>query len=131
MTRALRCLSIAAFAVSALAASACERKGGPVSVSRVDPESGTTGGGDQITIIGTGFEPGQTTAEVRFGRKRAEGVVIASNTQINVTTPPSERGPVDITVILNDGKAFTIPNGFRFVAPQDPSKVREAYLKGE
>ena len=131
MTRALRCLSIAAFAVSVLAASACEKKGGPVSVSRLEPESGTTSGGDHITIVGTGFEPGVTTAEVRFGRKRAEGVVIASSTQINVTSPPSERGPVDVTVILNDGRAFTIPEGFRYVAPQDGSKVREAYLKGQ
>lgn len=129
MTRALRCLSIAAFASMTLFATACEKKGGPVTVSRVDPENGTTSGGDQVTIIGTGFEPGQTTAEVRFGRKRAEGVVIASNTQINVTTPPSDRGPVDITVILNDGKAFTIPNGFRYVSPQDPGKLREAYMK--
>lgn len=131
MTRALRSFAMAALALVVLAGSACERKGGPVSVSRVDPESGTTAGNDHVTIIGTGFEPGQTTAEVRFGRKRAEGVVIASSTQINVTSPPSDRGPVDVTVILNDGKAFTIPNGFRYVAPQDPGKVREAYLKGE
>lgn len=107
----------------------CERKGGPATVTRLEPDNGTTLGGDQISIVGSGFEPGKTTAEVRFGRKRAESVVIASSTTINVTTPPNERGPSEITVILNDGQAFTIPEGFRFVEPQDASKVRDAYLK--
>lgn len=133
MTHVSRRFSLAALAIVGLSVCfsnlACERKGGPVSVTRLEPDNGTTGGGDQISIIGSGFEPGKTTAEVRFGRKRAEGVVIASNTVINVTTPPSERGPTEITVILNDGKAFTIPGGFRFVEPQDASKVRDAYLK--
>ena len=129
MTRALRCFSLAAIAFASLSTMACERKGGPVTVVRIEPDNGTTSGGDQVTIVGSGFEPGQTTAEVRFGRKRAEGVVIASTSAINVTTPPSDRGPTEVTVILNDGKAFTIPNGFRFVEPQDASKVREAYLK--
>ena len=108
---------------------ACERKGGPVTVTRLEPDNGSTNGGDQITIVGSGFSPGSTTAEVRFGRKRAEGVVIASTNAINVTTPSSERGPTEVTVILNDGKAFTIPGGFRYVEPQDASKMREAYLK--
>ncbi|MCG5054313.1 MAG: IPT/TIG domain-containing protein [Myxococcales bacterium] len=132
MMRAPRRLSLAVLSLAmALGGASCAKKGGPVSVTRVDPETGTTGGGDQVTIKGAGFEPGTTTADVRFGRKRAEGVVIASTTDINVTTPSSERGPVDVTVILNDGTAFTIPNGFRYVEPQDSAKVREAYLKTE
>src|SRR5207247_7663984 len=54
---------------------ACDQKG-PLRVDRVDPGEGISGGGDSVSIVGSGFEPGKTQAEVRFGRRRSESVVI-------------------------------------------------------
>jgi hypothetical protein len=124
-------LFAAVWTALAFAGLGCEKKGGPVRVVEVEPNQGTTGGGDHVTIVGSGFEPGKTQAEVRFGRRKAESVVIASTTQINVTTPAGDRGPVDVEVMLNDGKAFSIPGGFKYVPPADPGKVREAWLKNQ
>lgn len=116
--------------VMAALASACERhSGGAVTVSRVDPPQGVTNGGDQVTIMGTGFEPGKTQAEVRFGRRKADNVVIASSSVIAVVTPPGDRGPTDVSVVFEDGKAFKIEGGFSYMEPQQPTSVRQAWEK--
>src|SRR5262252_8778690 len=98
---------------------ACTQKGGPVKVDTVEPPQGTTAGGDEIKIVGSGFQPGKTQAEVKFGRKKAENVMIASSTRIKVITPSSEKGPVDVKVTFDTGEAFQVPNGFRYVEPAD------------
>jgi hypothetical protein len=53
-------LTIAGFALIA----ACTTKGGPVKVESVEPSQGTTAGGDEISIVGGGFQPVKTQAEV-------------------------------------------------------------------
>jgi hypothetical protein len=106
---------------------ACDQKG-PLRVDKVDPPQGISGGGDQVTIVGSGFEPGKTQVEVRFGRRRSEGVVIASSTKISVVTPPNEKGPVDVTLDFDNGSRFTIPGGYRYVMPNAADDVRKAYF---
>jgi len=59
-------LSVAAFAL--LAPVACMQKGGPVKVDSVEPPQGTTAGGEEISIIGSGFQPGKTQAGSSSGR---------------------------------------------------------------
>jgi hypothetical protein len=108
---------------------ACE-KGGPVRVDRVEPAEGIVGGGDQVTIRGTGFQPGKTQVEVRFGRHKVEQVVISSSNKINIVTPAGDKGPVDVTLAFDDGAYFKIPNGFRFVAPAQDD-VRKAFFSGK
>ena len=104
MKRALGlAVSVAAFACSA--STACMQKGGPVKVDSVEPPQGTTGGGEEISIVGGGFQPGKTQAEVKFGRKKCETVTIASTSKIRVVTPPNEKGPVDVSVMFDDGSA--------------------------
>jgi hypothetical protein len=110
---------------------ACERKGGPLRVDNVDPDKGTTGGGEQVTIHGAGFEPGKTQVEVRFGRRKSENVAIASATKITVVTPPGERGPVDVTLMFDTGAPFKIANGFNYVAPAGTDDVRKAFFQGQ
>jgi hypothetical protein len=90
---------------------------GPPRVESVEPTEGTTAGGEQISILGGGFVPGKTQAEVRFGRKKAPVVTIAATNRILVVTPPGDEGPVDITVSLDDGTEFKIPIGFRYRRP--------------
>lgn len=109
-----------------LALAACEKQTA-ISVERVEPAAGTTMGGDQVTIIGTGFQPGKTQADVLFGRKKADSIEIASATRINVVTPQGERGSTDVTVLFHDGKAFKIPGGFKYIPPADVAATRKAF----
>jgi hypothetical protein len=109
---------------------ACTQSGGPLKVDSVEPSQGTTAGGDEVTIVGSGFQPGKTQAEVKFGRKKAETVTIASTGKIKVVTPATEKGPVDVTVMFDDGSSFKIQNGFRFVEPADGENARRAFFSG-
>jgi hypothetical protein len=119
------------FSVASLTVlSACPQGGGALKVDKVDPPQGTTAGGEEITILGDGFQPGKTQAEVHFGRKKAEVVTIAAVNKIKVVTPVGDKGPVDITVAFDDGHAFKISNGFRYVEPNDGETARRAFFSG-
>lgn len=109
----------------------CEQKGGAIRIDRVEPAEGIVAGGDHVTINGTGFQPGKTQVEIRFGRHKAEQVVISSTNKINVVTPSGDKGPVDVSLAFDDGAAFKIPNGFRYVAPQAAQDVRKAFFSGK
>jgi hypothetical protein len=110
-----------------LAIAGCENKGGSLKVDDVEPPTGVTPGGDQVVINGSGFEPGKTQVEVRFGRARAEQVSIASASKIVVVTPPGEKGPVDVTLMFDHGPQFKIPQGFKYVSPTSADDVRKAF----
>jgi len=107
---------------------ACTQKGGPVKVDTVEPPQGTTAGGDEISIVGSGFQPGKTQAEVKFGRRKSENVTIASTSKIRVVTPPNDKGPVDVQVMFDDGATFKIANGFRYVEPSAGESARRAFF---
>ena len=109
---------------------ACTQKGGPLKVDSVEPSQGTTAGGDEISIVGSGFQPGKTQAEVKFGRRKAESVQIASGGKIRVLTPPNDKGPVDVQVMFDDGATFKIANGFRYVEPSAGESARRAFFGG-
>jgi hypothetical protein len=109
---------------------ACTSKGGPVKVDAIEPPQGTTAGGDEISIVGGGFQPGKTQAEVKFGRRKSESVTIASTTKIRVVTPPNDKGPVDVQVMFDDGATFKIANGFRYVEPSAGESARRAFFSG-
>jgi hypothetical protein len=106
---------------------ACDQKG-PLRVDRVEPAEGISGGGDQVTIMGSGFQPGKTQVEVRFGRHKSESVVIASSSKITVVTPSGDKGPVDVTLSFDDGLQFKIPSGYRYVNPQAGEDMRKAFF---
>ena len=127
-----RTLSRSAFLLLAatLASAGCQGKGGPLKVDRVEPDQGITAGGDLVTIYGSGFEPGKTGVEVRFGRARAEQVGIAAGNKITVVTPAGDKGPVDVTLMFDNGAQFKIPSGFKFIVPSTQD-VRRAYFTGK
>jgi hypothetical protein len=109
---------------------ACTQNGGPLKVDSVEPPQGTTAGGEEISIVGSGFQPGKTQAQVKFGRKIAETVTIASPSKIRVVTPSNEKGPVDVRVSFDDGAEFKIPNGFRYLEPTQGDNARRAFFSG-
>ncbi len=115
--------------LAALLLGACN-KGGELKVDKVEPAQGIAGGGDQVTIFGSGFQPGKTQVEVRFGRHKAENVVIASESKISVTAPPGDKGPVDVTLQFDNGASFKIPDGFRYQAPNAGGDIRKAFFTG-
>jgi hypothetical protein len=127
-----RVLGLALFlAASATTMAACTQSGGPLKVDSVDPPEGTTAGGEEISINGSGFQPGKTQAEVRFGHKRSETVTIASTSKIRVVTPANDKGPADVTVMFDDGATFKIPNAFRYVEPASGDNTRQAFFGGQ
>lgn len=109
---------------------ACDQKG-QLKVERVVPNQGITGGGDQVTIRGSGFQPGKTQVEVRFGRRRSEQVAIESGDTISVVTPAGDKGPVDVTLAFDNGTQFKIPAGFKYINPEQNANVRRAFLSGK
>jgi hypothetical protein len=123
-----RILSLSAVFVVLGVLAGCDKKGGPISVTRVEPDTGVTAGGDHITIYGSGFEPGKTQVDVKFGGHRAEQVSINSSDKITVVTPPGDKGPVDVVLMFNNGDALQLPGGFHYVTTAGTGDFRNAYF---
>jgi hypothetical protein len=90
-------------------------------VTGLSPASGAAGGGDTVTVTGTGFT-GAT--RVSFGSVAATNLAVASDTQLTVTSPaPIASGAaVDVTVTTPAGTSATSPaDKFTYAAP--PPKV--------
>ncbi len=124
MTRKL-IWTVATVSIALLAA--CQQTG-VLRVDKVEPEQGIVSGGDQVEIRGAGFVPGKHQVEVRFGRTRADQVSISSNSSITVVTPAGARGPVDVTLMFDDGSQFKIPEGFKYVSANTGGDVRKAFF---
>lgn len=87
-------------------------------VTAVQPPQGTYGGGEEVVIKGNGFQPGRGGVTVKFGKRDATSVVVASSEAINVMTPGGDPNTtVDVTVIFDDGKAFKVANAFHYMPP--------------
>jgi hypothetical protein len=90
-----------------------------MSVDAIDPDAGSTLGGDEITITGECFT-GATG--VTFGGVAGTDFTVVSDTEITVTTPPGAAGLVDV-VITNPTECgpITVADGFTYVAPGAPT----------
>lgn len=80
----------------------------PLSLGTVAPSSGSSGGGVQLTLHGSGFESGAT---VSIGGVVAPTTFIDS-TALQVTTPPSNRGGLAITVQNPDGQTYALDDAY-------------------
>lgn len=69
-------------------------------VSGVSPNTGSTLGQTNVTILGNNFTG---TTAVRFGGQAATNVVVRSATNIAATTPAHAAGPVSVTVTTRTG----------------------------
>ncbi|MGE0086146.1 MAG: IPT/TIG domain-containing protein [Desulfococcaceae bacterium] len=92
----------------------------PVTITTVDPASGTTAGGTSVTITGSNFAYG---AAVKFGTASATGVSVNSDTQITCTSPAGAAGAVDVTVTNSDSTSGQKTGGFTYVMPTNPPNV--------
>ncbi|WHU02967.1 IPT/TIG domain-containing protein [Sphingomonas sp. NIBR02145] len=75
-------------------------------VTSVSPIAGPTGGGQTVTITGTGFAAAPGTGAVKFGVTNAT-YTINSNTQITATSPANAAGTYDVTVATPGGTSAT------------------------
>jgi hypothetical protein len=107
---------------------ACKQGSGDIKVDKVEPPQGTTGGGEEVTILGDGF--GQAPATVSFGGTPATVVTMVPPTKIRAVTPVGSKGPVDVTVGFDNGRSFKIANGFRYVEPVENQNARNAFFQG-
>ena len=79
-------------------------------IDSIAPSTGSTSGGTNVVITGSGFQNGAT---VTFGGVAATNVTVSS-TQITATTPAHAAGSVNVVVLNPDGQSFTAPNGFTY-----------------
>jgi hypothetical protein len=90
-------------------------------VSAVNPSSGPTTGGTQVTITGANFS---TVSAVNFGATPATGFSVQSATSITATAPASAAGvgPIDVTVTTGQGTSATSTNDqFTYQLPPPPT----------
>lgn len=117
-----------ALLVTALAALGCGEEGGDMAITDVDPRTGTLAGEQPIRILGAHFRP-DIGYRVYFGNKRATSVTVLDENTLLATTPQrDEEGPVDITVLADNGPAFKVSGGFAY---QEQSEAAQAAQKAK
>jgi IPT/TIG domain len=106
-----------------LAESSCAATGPDIDVqvptiasTGLNPTSGPTTGGTTVTITGTNFVPGDTTASVVFGTTPATDVDVVNSTTVTAVDPAHAAGPVSVTFADSAGVA-TAAQQFTYVAP--------------
>ncbi|WP_329107865.1 IPT/TIG domain-containing protein [Micromonospora sp. NBC_01699] len=105
-----------------LAEASCERAAAPPAptAASINPNSGPQSGGQQITIIGTNFVPGNTT--VTFDGVPATTVVVATDGNTLVaTTPAGAVGPASVVVTTPSGSAA--PLAYTYLADGSDANV--------
>jgi len=94
----------------------------PPTVTKVSPETGSTAGGTEVVITGTGFEAGGSGVTVKIGSAAAE-VSVESETEIVAKTAATAAGKDEVVVSYADGVSSTGGPSFTYVAPPSVSSV--------
>jgi hypothetical protein len=85
-------------------------------VDAVTPASGSTKGGNRVTVAGEGLSP---ATNVTFGHMPGTVVEQAADGALSVEVPPGVSGRVDVTV--TDGeRVTTVAAGYEYRAPGEP-----------
>ena len=101
-----------------------------LTVTGINPSSGSTLGGTAITISGTHFAAGAT---VTIGGAAATNIALVSDTSITAMTPQHASGASDV-IVSAGGKTGTLRSGFTFSAPaketNQPPAISNISIKG-
>jgi IPT/TIG domain len=65
---------------------------GKPTITGVSPNHGPTAGGTEVTVTGTGFEPGPSSTAFTFSKGVASAVECTSSTSCTMTVPPADKG---------------------------------------
>jgi hypothetical protein len=87
-------------------------------VSSVSPNTGSTLGGTDVTITGSGLT---SANEVDFGSNPAPSFTVNSDTSVSAVSPSGTEGTVDVTVITGGGPSATSANDQYTYATTAPS----------
>ena len=90
--------------------------GAPNINANASPGTGTTDGGDVVTVSGSGFTVA-TGIRALFGGVDGSVSLSSTPTSLTVITPPHAPGSVDVAVINPDGQAAIRTNGFVYNCP--------------
>lgn len=111
--------------VTTLSLTQCSNETG---VRELEPPHGTFLGGEEIMIHGRNFPVGRGGVSVTFGRRPATNVVLEGPSNIKVTSPAGDKNTeVDIVVMFDDGRAYLLPKGFRYLDAADNQKVMKNF----
>jgi hypothetical protein len=86
----------------------------PLTLDKIEPNTGGIEGGARISIFGGGFEPGSS---VLIGGLPATSTLVLDENQLNCDVPPHPAGLVDVTVERPDGQIATLGSAFLYRAP--------------
>jgi hypothetical protein len=108
-------LLVAASVLASVFVAACGDEGGEIAILDVEPRQGGLIGDQPVQIKGVNFRP-DIGYRVYFGNRKATSVTVINPETLLVVTPErQETGPVDITVLADNGPAFSVSGGFAYV----------------
>ncbi len=95
----------------------------PPTVTSVSPDSGSTNGGTEIIVFGTGFAEGSGGGVTIGGNWISYYSVTygADGTWLQFNTPTHAAGAVDVTVRNPDGQEGTLSDGYTYVQASPPT----------
>ena len=105
----------------------CGEEGGDIAILDVEPRTGSLIGDQSVQVKGANFRP-DIGYRVYFGNRRATSVTVIDPETLLVVTPEHAEGPVDITILADNGPAFQISGGFEYV---DMSQEAQAAQKAK
>jgi hypothetical protein len=121
-------LLVAASVLASVFVAACGDEGGEMAILDVEPRQGGLIGDQAVQIKGVNFRP-DIGYRVYFGNRKATSVTVIDPETLLVVTPErQEVGPVDITVLADNGPAFSVSGGFAYV---DVSEAAAAAQKNK
>ena len=83
----------------------------PVTIASIDPNTGSSAGGEVVTLTGEGFSEGMV---VLLGDNPAIGLDVVSETEATFTTPAGLSGRVDVTALDAFGRS-SLPFGYTYI----------------
>jgi len=84
-----------------------------LTLTELRPQAGSARGGDELTLLGSGFQPGAT---VTVGGEQASSVEVLSPERALVVTPPLVAGLLDVGLENPDGTGVLLAGGFEALA---------------
>jgi hypothetical protein len=107
-------LLVAASVLASVLVAACGEDGGEIAILDIEPREGSVVGDQPVQVKGANFRP-DIGYLVYFGNRRATSVTVLNPETLLVVTPErSEEGPVDITILADNGPAFQVTGGYAY-----------------
>ena len=102
--------------VLVVGASSCSKEEG-LKIKRIEPKEGAFGGGDPVTIYGSGFqEGGAKSVDVYFGKKKAKVRGFEGSEKLLVEAPGGTvNTAVDVILIFGDSRKLEIKDAYKYI----------------